>query len=74
MAQPKASVDWRAHLSIARPDHWFKNVFMLPGVIVAASTVESFSWTAVLLRTLIAAVALCLIALSYYTLNEIPAK
>ena len=63
--------DWRAHLSIARPDHWFKNVFMLPGVIVAASTVESFSWTAVLLRTLIAAVALCLIASSYYTLNEI---
>jgi 4-hydroxybenzoate polyprenyltransferase len=63
--------DWRAHLSIARPDHWFKNVFMLPGVIVAASTVPSFSWTDVLQRTLVAAVALCLIASSYYTLNEI---
>lgn len=44
---------------------------MLPGVIVAASTIPSFSWTTLLVRTLLATVALCLIASSYYTLNEI---
>jgi 4-hydroxybenzoate polyprenyltransferase len=70
-APSRASFDWRAHLAIGRPDHWFKNVFMLPGVIVAASTIPSFSWSTLLLRTLLAAAALCLIASSYYTLNEI---
>ena len=71
MQNTKATPDWRAHVAIARPDHWFKNVFMLPGVVVAASTVPSFSWSTLALRTLIAAAALCLIASSYYTLNEL---
>ena len=24
------------YIRIARPDHWFKNVFVLPGVLIAA--------------------------------------
>ena len=26
---------WVPYVKIARPDHWFKNVFMFPGVAVA---------------------------------------
>jgi hypothetical protein len=26
---------WRAHAAIARLDHWVKNVFVLPGIVVA---------------------------------------
>jgi hypothetical protein len=29
----------RAHIQICRIDHWFKNVFVLPGVVVAVSIV-----------------------------------
>ena len=29
----------RAHVRICRVDHWFKNVFVLPGVVVAVSIV-----------------------------------
>ena len=25
----------RDHIAIARPDHWFKNIFMLPGIALA---------------------------------------
>ena len=63
--------DWRAYLAIARPDHWFKNVFMLPGVVVAAGTVPAVAWPALAGRTLVALASLCLLASSYYTLNEI---
>ena len=27
----------RAHVAIARPDHWFKNAFMVLGVLLAIS-------------------------------------
>ena len=59
------------YLAIARPDHWFKNVFMLLGVALAcfyhpdllrADSLISIAW---------AAAATCLIASSNYVLNEI---
>ena len=65
----------RGLVEIARVDHWFKNVFVLPGVVVAfgfaplradASTVEVF-----LIRLVLGLVAVCLVASSNYVLNEI---
>jgi 4-hydroxybenzoate polyprenyltransferase len=35
--------DWRAHVDIARPDYWFKNVFVIPGIIIASA--PSPGWT-----------------------------
>ena len=32
---PSSGARWRAHLRICRVDHWFKNVFVLPGIVVA---------------------------------------
>jgi len=59
------------HIQIARIDHWVKNVFVLPGVIVALSVdrarLASWSWLSFLLGML----AVCLIASSNYVLNEI---
>jgi 4-hydroxybenzoate polyprenyltransferase len=66
-----ARFDWRAHVEIARPDYWFKNVFVLPGIVVALTTVSGVSPGALALRTLVGFAAICLIASSNYTLNEI---
>lgn len=59
------------HIQIARIDHWVKNVFVLPGVVVALSVdrakLLSWSWTNFVLGML----AICLIASSNYVINEI---
>src|SRR5689334_19559914 len=33
-----ARANWRGHVAIARVDHWFKNVFVFPGIVVALGT------------------------------------
>lgn len=63
--------DLRAYFEIARPDHWFKNVFVIPGIVVAVGTIPSVDWRELTLRTIIGTVAICMIASSYYTLNEL---
>ena len=59
------------YASIARPDHWFKNVFMALGVLLAFFYYpQLFTWS-VLGSIAMAVAATCLIASSNYTLNEI---
>jgi decaprenyl-phosphate phosphoribosyltransferase len=56
-------------VAIARPDHWFKNIFMLPGgalALVLAS--DPLPWAIGWL--LLALVSTCLIASANYTINE----
>jgi decaprenyl-phosphate phosphoribosyltransferase len=59
------------HIEIARIEDWVKNVFVLPGIVVALSVdrarLASWSWTHFALGML----AICLIASSNYVLNEI---
>lgn len=59
------------HLAILRADHWFKNVFVLPGIVVALGMdpdrVTSALWT----RIPAALAATCLVASSNYVLNEV---
>jgi 4-hydroxybenzoate polyprenyltransferase len=59
------------YIVIARPDHWFKNVFVLPGVVFAIyDSPSQFSWT--LLSSLVLGfAATCLVASSNYVINEI---
>ncbi len=59
------------YIRIARFDHWFKNVFMLPGVVVALyARPDLWSW-----RTgwylLVALLAAGMVASSNYVLNEL---
>lgn len=61
----------KPYIQIARPDHWFKNVFMIPGIGFAIyDSPASISW-ALLPEFIVAFLALCLIASSNYTINEI---
>jgi 4-hydroxybenzoate polyprenyltransferase len=59
------------HLQIARIDHWVKNVFVLPGIVVALWIApEKLSWE--LAQTvLLGFAAVCLIASSNYVINEL---
>lgn len=60
-----------SYLRLARPDHWVKNVFVLPGVVIALSvSLDSFGWP-LLWRLAIGLAATCLIASSNYVINEI---
>ena len=68
---PGRSFDWRAHVAIARPDYWFKNVFVIPGIVIALGTVTGVDAKDLAIRIIIGFVATCLIASSNYTLNEV---
>jgi 4-hydroxybenzoate polyprenyltransferase len=67
----RSRFDWRAHVDIARPDYWFKNVFVIPGIIIALGTVTGVDAGDLAIRIVVGLVATCLIASSNYTLNEV---
>jgi 4-hydroxybenzoate polyprenyltransferase len=59
------------YASIARPDHWFKNVFMLAGVLLAYFCYPQAFGLHTVLSLFLALVATCLLASSNYVINEI---
>ncbi len=59
------------YLSIARINHWFKNIFVIPGIIVAIYADHALLRGALLIDAALALVATGLMASSYYVLNEI---
>ncbi|NNJ55245.1 MAG: UbiA family prenyltransferase, partial [Bacteroidia bacterium] len=58
------------YISIARPDHWFKNIFMLPGVVLAFKYANQAVTMELLVQLLLAVVSVCLIASANYVINE----
>lgn len=60
-----------AYVKIARPDHWFKNLFALPGVLFAILTTPSLIQPELVWSLCIAAAAVCLAASSNYVINEL---
>ena len=58
-----------SYIRIARPDHWFKNIFMLPGTALALIFTRTPIDEAVL-PTILALLALCLAASANYVINE----
>ena len=68
---PGRSTSLWPYVQIARVDHWFKNAFMLLGVILAVFyEPEVLSWASVV-KLAVATLATCLVASSNYVLNEI---
>src|ERR1051325_8882885 len=61
----------RAHLRIARADHWIKNLLVLPGIVVAINLDHSVLNRSLLWRTAVGLFAVCLVTSSNYVLNEI---
>jgi len=61
---------FRDYVKIARPDHWFKNVFMLPGMLLGwlasppENNISALGWV------FVGVLATCLICSSNYTINE----
>ena len=63
--------DFASYIAIARPDHWFKNVFMLLGVLLAFFMEPDIVTRAWIVDLSLAVAATCLIASSNYVINEI---
>jgi 4-hydroxybenzoate polyprenyltransferase len=59
------------YVAIARLDHWFKNIFVLPGIVVAVFVEPSLLRLELLGNAALALLAMELVASSYYVLNEI---
>lgn len=59
------------HLQIARFDHWVKNVFVLPGIVVALGFDERQASLALLPRILVGLLSVGLVASSNYVINEV---
>lgn len=59
------------YIRIARPGYWFKNIFVIPGILLAlffcADDIPPDYW----ISALIGLVCVCLVASSNYVLNEI---
>lgn len=60
-----------AYLAIARFDHWVKNVFVLPGVVIAFTTSAQPKWAQFSIRFFLGMLAVGLISSSNYVINEI---
>jgi decaprenyl-phosphate phosphoribosyltransferase len=70
-AEERRGFDLLAYIQIARIDHWFKNAFMLLGVILAVFYEPQVASVANLVPLAIAVFSTCLVASSNYTLNEL---
>jgi 4-hydroxybenzoate polyprenyltransferase/SAM-dependent methyltransferase len=69
--EPAPRPTLRGHLEICRVGHWSKNVFVLPGIVVAAAVGGVPFDLELVLRTLIGLLATGLVASSNYVLNEL---
>ena len=69
----KGKATFRGHLAICRVDHWVKNVFVVPGTIVALAIDRSVarSWKDIGLHVVLGLLATCLTASSNYVINEV---
>src|SRR6185503_17340083 len=61
----------RGHISIMRIDHWFKNVFVLPGIIAAIGVDAANATDGIWLRIILGMASICLVASSNYVINEV---
>jgi len=61
----------RDYISIARPNHWFKNVFMIPGAILGLLTSPSENVFIGLRWFILGFISTCIISSSNYTINEL---
>ena len=58
------------YVTIARPDHWFKNIFMLPGMLFAYLVYQTPLEPAFFLKVISGIACTCLIASANYVINE----
>jgi 4-hydroxybenzoate polyprenyltransferase len=66
-----ASPSIRGHLEVARIDHWIKNVFVFPGIVVALSVDPTRLTYGLWVPIIVGLLATCLVASSNYVINEV---
>lgn len=71
MINTSANFSITPYISIARPDHWFKNIFLAPGILLAFFFNPDLISISVIPPVLFGVLCTCLIASSNYVLNEI---
>ncbi len=59
----------KAYIAISRPDHWLKNIFLLPGVAIAYLETDAVVFQ-LIPNIIIGIIATCLIASANYVINE----
>lgn len=58
------------YIKIARPDHWVKNAFILPGVIIGILLTEFTFTSDFIIKLIVGFMATCFIASANYVINE----
>jgi len=58
------------YLRIARPDHWPKHIFIIPGIVLAAALASRPQITAMIYNIAMGFASACLIASANYVINE----
>lgn len=64
-------MDYGPYIKIARFDHWFKNVFVLPGIVVAIYSQPALFNPDLVVNLLLALLSVGFIASSNYVINEV---
>ena len=64
-------MSWRGHWRIMRVDHWIKNLFVLPGVVVGLTVAEERLNTGFIPRLLLGLLTVGLTTSANYVLNEV---
>lgn len=60
-----------AYIKIARPDHWVKNIFIMPGIVLALILIDlPENWGIFALKLIAGFLATCFIASANYVINE----
>ena len=70
-APVKGRATLSGHVQIARIDHWFKNVFVLPGIVAAIGVDPRHVAPNLAFRIVVGIFATCLVASSNYVINEV---
>jgi decaprenyl-phosphate phosphoribosyltransferase len=69
VANPTAA-SFRDYISLARPGYWFKNIFMVPGMIMAFMFSRTSLDFDIAIQLLVAVAATCMVASANYVINE----
>src|SRR5437867_3325303 len=59
------------HIQIARADHWIKNVFVLPGIVVAIGIDRDILTSILTWPIIVGLISVCLVSSSNYVINEL---
>ncbi len=70
VAVPKDNSSLKDYVALARPDHWFKNIFMVPGMLFAILYFEVTFNVELVVAVLVGVISTCLIASANYVINE----